>query len=100
MWRVRLYVWIHILFGRHPRIRTWVYNSYFFRRLMPFLANFDRGFSDRRYMTENILPTLAPGRVQRGLFVGWKEYTARYGKRLTRAGVEYWTSDIDPAAAV
>jgi hypothetical protein len=28
------------------------------------------------------------------------EYTARYGKRLTRVGLEYWTTDVDPAAAI
>jgi SAM-dependent methyltransferase len=43
---------------------------------------------------------LALAKPQRVLFVGCKEYTARYGKRLTRAGIEYWTTDIDPAAAI
>jgi Methyltransferase domain len=67
---------------------------------MPVLFNFDRRYSDRRYLTESILPALATSSVKRLLFVGCKEYTARYGKRLTRAGVDYWTTDIDPAAAI
>jgi SAM-dependent methyltransferase len=67
---------------------------------MPLLFNFNRSFSDRLYMTQNILPALAVMKVQRVLFVGCKEYTARYGKKLTRAGIDYWTTDIDPAAAI
>ena len=50
-------------------------------------------------MTEEILPALASSKLQRVLFVGCKEYTARYGKQLTRAGIDYWTTDIDPSAA-
>lgn len=51
-------------------------------------------------MSEEIIPALAASNVQRLLFVGCKEYTAWYGKRLTRVGVEYWTTDINPAAAI
>ena len=39
-------------------------------------------------------------RVPRVLFVGCKPYTARYGRRLTGVGIDYWTTDIDPAAAM
>jgi SAM-dependent methyltransferase len=67
---------------------------------MPVVFNFDRNFSDRRYMTKNIIPALASSKVKRVLFVGCKEYTAHYGKRLTRVGIDYWTTDIDPAAAI
>jgi len=77
-----------------------VRNSYLYRTLPPLLYNFDNSFSDRRYMTQHILPALASAKVQRVLFVGCKAYTARYGKRLTRAGVDYWTTDINPAAAI
>jgi SAM-dependent methyltransferase len=96
MWRVQLYVFIH----RHPKIQNWLSRSYLSRMLMPFLFNFDHKYSDRRYMSEEIIPVLAASNVRRLLFVGCKEYTARYGKRLTRAGVDYWTTDIDPAAAI
>jgi SAM-dependent methyltransferase len=51
-------------------------------------------------MTQHILPALAAAKVRRVLFVGCKAYTARYGKRLIRAAVDYWTTDIDPAAAI
>jgi SAM-dependent methyltransferase len=67
---------------------------------MAVLANFDHGFSDRRYMSENILPALETARMRRVLFVGCKPYTARYGRRLTDAGIDYWTTDVDPAAAM
>ena len=67
---------------------------------MPLLFNFNRDYSDRCYMTKHILPTVALSKLQRVLFVGCREYTARYGKRLTHSGIEYWTTDIDPAAVV
>jgi SAM-dependent methyltransferase len=71
-----------------------------YRTLTPLLFSFDSSFSDRRYMTQHILPALASSNVQRVLFVGCKAYTARYGRQLTRAGIEYWTTDINPAAAI
>jgi SAM-dependent methyltransferase len=95
MWRVRLYLFIH----RHPKLANWLRESNFFRTVIPFLFNFDRCYTDRRYMTKKILPALALSKLTRVLFVGCKEYTARYGKRLTRAGIDYWTTDIDPSAA-
>jgi SAM-dependent methyltransferase len=51
-------------------------------------------------MTRRILPALASAKLKRVLFVGCKPYTARYGKQLTRNAIEYWTTDIDPAAAI
>ena len=95
MWRVQLYIFIH----RHPKLANWLRESNLFRPIMPFLFNFNRCYSDRQYMTKEILPALALSKLQRVLFVGCKEYTARYGKRLTRAGIDYWTTDIDPSAA-
>jgi len=67
---------------------------------MPFLANFNQVFSDRQYMTQNILPALEKRQIQRMLFVGCRAYTARSGGRLARAGIDYWTTDIDPQAAI
>lgn len=96
MWRVQLYLFIH----RHPKLANWSRESYLFRTLMPFLFNFNRCYVDRRYMTKKILPALALSKPQRVLFVGCKEYTARYSKRLIRAGIDYWTTDIDPSAAL
>jgi SAM-dependent methyltransferase len=100
MWRVRVYVWIYTVCGKHPRVGNWVHKSYWFQKLMPVLADFDHGFSDRRYMTQDILAALVKQQVQRVLFVGCRAYTARYGGRLARAGVDYWTTDIDPEAAI
>jgi hypothetical protein len=51
-------------------------------------------------MTQHILPALASSKVRRVLFVGCKAYTARYGRQLSPAGIEYWTTDINPAAAI
>jgi SAM-dependent methyltransferase len=79
---------------------NWMHKWYFFRTLMTLLANFDRSFNDRRYMSDNILPALETARVRRVLFVGCKPYTARYGRRLTVAGIDYWTTDVDPLAAM
>lgn len=50
-------------------------------------------------MTRSILPALASAQVKRVLFVGSRPYTAHYGKQLTRAAIDYWTTDIDPEAA-
>jgi hypothetical protein len=71
-----------------------------FRTAVPLLFDFSGSFNDRQYMTEKILPALASSQARRILFVGCKAYTARYGKRLTHAGIEYWTTDIAPAAAI
>ena len=100
MWRVRAYVWTYGVFGKHPRVGNRVHRSYLFQRLMPILANFDRAFSDRQYMTENLLPALITHQVRRMLFVGCKAYTARYSRKLARAGIDLWTTDIDPEAAI
>jgi hypothetical protein len=51
-------------------------------------------------MTQNILSALASSKVRRVLFVGCKAYTARYGEKLIRAGIDYWTVDVDPEAAI
>lgn len=96
MWRLELYRFIH----KHPRIGNWLRKPFFLRTLMPFVFNFDHYFSDRRYMTEQIIPALVCSKVKRVLFVGCKEYTAHYGKKFTRAGIEYWTTDIDPTVTL
>lgn len=67
---------------------------------MPLLFDLDRSFDSRQYLTKAIFPALAASNFQRVLFVGCKPYTARYGRRLTRAGIDYWTTDIEPAAAI
>jgi SAM-dependent methyltransferase len=100
MWRVKLYISARSALYRHPKLKNWIRKTYLYRTLMPLVFNFDRSFSDRRYMTQHILPALATPKVQRVLFVGCKAYTARYGKRLARAGVDYWTTDINPAVAI
>ena len=100
MWKVQLYILSQSVLNKYPNLKNWVRKSYLYRTLTPLLFNFDGSFSDRRYMTQHILPALASAKVQRVLFVGCKAYTARYGKRLTRAVVDYWTTDINPAAAI
>jgi SAM-dependent methyltransferase len=101
MWRVQIYIWAHSVFGlTHPKLKGWVRRTYLFRTLVPLLFNLDRSFSCRRYLTEIILPALAVSNFRRVLFVGCKAYTARYGRQLTRAGIDYWTTDIEPAAAI
>ena len=100
MWRVRLYILSQSVINKYPKFKNWARELYMYRMLTPILFNFDGNFSDRRYMTQHILPALAASKVQRVLFVGCKAYTARYGKRLTRAAVDYWTTDINPAAAI
>ena len=100
MWKVRLYILAQSVLDKHPKLKNWARGSYLYRTLTPFLFDFDSSFSDRRYMTKHILPALVSAKIQRVLFVGCKAYTARYGKRLTRASVDYWTTDINPAAAI
>jgi SAM-dependent methyltransferase len=55
--------------------------------------------SDRRYLREVILPSVASAGKSRVLFVGVRGYTKSYGSILERVGVEFWTCDIDPAAS-
>jgi SAM-dependent methyltransferase len=100
MWRVQLYISAQSVLYRYPKLKNWVRKSTLYRTLVPLLFDFDNSFSDRRYMTQHILPALASAKVQRVLFVGCKAYTARYGKRLTRTGVDYWTTDINPATEI
>jgi len=100
MWRVKFYISAQSAIHRHPKLHRWIRKSSLFRTLVPVVFNLDRSFSDRQYMTQHILPALASQKVPRVLFVGCKAYTARYGKRLIRAGVDYWTTDINPAAAI
>ena len=100
MSRVQLYISAQSFLYRYPNLKNWVRNSYLFRTVVPMLFDFSGSFNDRQYMTGKILPALASSKARRILFVGCKAYTARYGKRLTHAGIEYWTTDIAPAAAI
>ena len=59
MWRVQLYISVHSILHRHPRWGDSVRKSYLFRKSMPLLFNFNRDYSDRWYLTRQILPTLA-----------------------------------------
>jgi hypothetical protein len=54
---------------------------------------------DRAYLRRSVLPALARNRPARLLFVGVRGYTRGYDKLFRKAGTEFWTSDIDPAAA-
>jgi SAM-dependent methyltransferase len=96
MWRVQLYIFV----SKYSKSRNWLRKLYPFRVIMPLLFNFDNYYSDRRYLTKTIFPALALAKPHSVLFVGCREYTARYGNRLTRAGIDYWTTDVDPAAAL
>ncbi len=100
MLRVQLYISAQSFLHRYPNLKNRVRNSYLFRTVVPLLFDFSGSFNDRQYMTEKILPALASSKARRVLFVGCKAYTARYGKRLTHVGIEYWTTDIAPAAAI
>src|ERR1700747_1001781 len=100
MSRVQLYISAQSFLYRYPNLKNRVRNSYLFRTVVPLLFDFSGSFNDRQYMTEKILPALASSKARRVLFVGCKAYTARYGKRLTHVGIEYWTTDIAPAAAI
>jgi SAM-dependent methyltransferase len=53
---------------------------------------------DRAYLRTAILPAVAAVRPARVLFVGVRGYTKSCGGAF-RAGTEFWTTDIDPAAA-
>lgn len=54
---------------------------------------------DRAYLRKSILPALAQSRPARLLFIGVRGYTRSYADAFRKAGTEFWTSDIDPAAA-
>ena len=52
----------------------------------------------RRYMESCILPIVAASAGTRVLFVGCRSYTFHYRHYFLRNNVDYWTSDLDPAA--
>jgi SAM-dependent methyltransferase len=54
---------------------------------------------DRAYLRTVIFPALAAEKGQRVLFVGCRVYTRRYVALARRLGLDFWTTDIDPAAA-
>jgi hypothetical protein len=56
-------------------------------------------WSDRRYLLEVLFPALTSGDNLKVLFVGCRRYTKDYGRTVRNASVDYWTVDIDPAAA-
>jgi SAM-dependent methyltransferase len=84
---------------KHPDLRNRLPRQ-LYRRLALLITSRAELGSDRQYMTESIFPALASTKLKRILFVGCKSYTAHYGKQLSRAAIEYWTADIDPAAAI
>ena len=104
MWRVQLYILTskiaHKTLYRYPHLKNWVRTRYWFRTFMPVLFDLDPSFSGRRYLTEVIFPAIASSTLRRVLFVGCKAYTARYGRKLAHTGIEYWTTDIAPEAAI
>jgi SAM-dependent methyltransferase len=100
MRKIKLYIFAQSFLSNHPNLKRWMRNSYLYRTMVPCLFDFSNIYSDRRYMTDEILPALAALKIARILFVGCKAYTARYGKRLIRAGIDYWTTDIVPAASI
>lgn len=55
--------------------------------------------ADRAYLRGAVLPAVAQAGFLRVLFVGVRGYTRRYGEAFQGTGTEYWTADIDPAAA-
>ena len=55
--------------------------------------------SDRVHLRNVILPAIARGGLARVLFVGVRGYTRSYGEAFQGTSTEFWTSDIDPAAA-
>ena len=56
--------------------------------------------SARNYMETCILPTVAASAGTRVLFVGCRSYTFHYRQYFLHNNVDYWTSDIDPAARI
>ena len=54
---------------------------------------------DRRHMRRDILPAVARARPGRILFVGVRGYTRDYGRVFRGSRTEFWTCDVDPAAA-
>jgi hypothetical protein len=54
---------------------------------------------DRAYLRSAILPALAQRRPERLLFVGVRRYTRSYQRSFRPSETEFWTVDIDPAAA-
>lgn len=53
---------------------------------------------DRRFMASSIVPGLVAEGARAVLFVGTRSYSRITVTQLTHAGVQTWTSDIDPQA--
>jgi len=56
------------------------------------------GEPDRRFLHRQIVPALRRSGIRRLLFVGVRSYTRGTLRQLQDAGIEVWTTDIDPAA--
>lgn len=54
--------------------------------------------ADRKYLAAEIFPKISDGRYPRILFVGCRRYTQNYSSYFKGKGVDFWTTDIDPAA--
>jgi hypothetical protein len=87
------------VFHKYPGLRNRLPRR-FYRWLALLITSRAALGSARQYLTGSIFPALASTELKRVLFVGCKSYTAHYGKQLTQAAIEYWTTDIDPAAAI
>jgi len=66
--------------------------NYIQERRLPF-------WSDRQYLTHEIFSALTSAKNQKILFVGCRRYTKDYRHYISDPSVDYWTIDIDPAAA-
>jgi Methyltransferase domain len=55
--------------------------------------------TDRGYFRRSILPAIRSAGFRKVLFIGVRGYTRSYDWWFRKAGIEFWTSDIDPAAA-
>ena len=56
--------------------------------------------SARHYLESYILPVVAASARGRVLFVGCRSYTFHYRRYFLHNNIDYWTSDIDPAARI
>jgi SAM-dependent methyltransferase len=70
------------------------------RRLSDWLhARAQMSLPDRVFLESRVLPELTSGRFSKVLSIGVERYTAHQPELFEKAGVEFWTVDLEPERA-
>jgi hypothetical protein len=98
-WLHPLWQFLHKLLqaaGKVPGLGRWLEHPRGQALRDAVLARYVAGLPDRRYWDTDLMPTLVHAGFQTILFVGCEPYTRRVHEQFEQAGIECWTTDINP----